>query len=421
MRETASKMRSCGYAQEVAMAATSPLGGLDAPNHCPDHSSAAMMPDLLCPEEPQREDGACPSANLEAEADVQNVEEADGGEEEEEEEQAEEDDHALAQFLEEEVFGCYVSEAQDGDPIATEASERSKRRRTDKMQEGGKQLEVFGGAVTLTGTIGKIPPELFPSILKFLSSEDLSMCAAVCHFFRVAASDECLWRRLYCLRWGAPSPSEQRKKPRGSAWKQLYFERDTADMVETLKNAPSEFREYYVQMQVAKRSQAPLPSQLRDDLVVVDSSIADQMKAWLHSRRLSDTNVKDHWCSGRTCSYYQIGDVFLCEKTGRAHVCDDTCRETALDPDSGLLVCSVSGRCFDHYWIATTEEDDSEPGQSQVDASVAMEEAEPFLGSGRLARAYWLGYSCVDERELNQALGDVLYPKSRPSRPGRYF
>lgn len=83
-----------------------------------------------------------------------------------------------------------------------------------------------------TGLFSKIPPELFPHILKFLSSEvpllfffflthslrpcirllafvccnrlfvvddvvqDLIACALVCRFLTYAASDEFLWRRL---------------------------------------------------------------------------------------------------------------------------------------------------------------------------------------------------------------------------------
>jgi hypothetical protein len=170
-----------------------------------------------------------------------------------------------------------------------------------------------------TGNFGRVPPELFQNILRFLSSEDLSTCTSVCRFLRGAASDEGLWRRLYCLRWGRPPSSDRPGKPRGCAWKKLYFERDEADMVDFVRNTPAEFREYYVQMQAAKRSQAPLPSQVHDDLVVVDSSMADQITAWRHSQKLADPYLGDHWCSGKTCSYYQIDDVFLCEKTGRVH------------------------------------------------------------------------------------------------------
>lgn len=28
-------------------------------------------------------------------------------------------------------------------------------------------------------------------------------------------------------------------------------------------------------------------------------------------------------------------------------VCDDTCREVVMDPSNELLVCTISGHCFD--------------------------------------------------------------------------
>ena len=41
-----------------------------------------------------------------------------------------------------------------------------------------------------------------------------------------------------------------------------FIQRDEEDMVEFVRNCPKEFKEYYIQMQTAKRSQAPLPSQV---------------------------------------------------------------------------------------------------------------------------------------------------------------
>lgn len=28
-------------------------------------------------------------------------------------------------------------------------------------------------------------------------------------------------------------------------------------------------------------------------------------------------------------------------------VCDDTCREMSMDPEDGILVCKISGHCFE--------------------------------------------------------------------------
>lgn len=246
-----------------------------------------------------------------------------------------------------------------------------------------------------SGTFSKIPPELFTQILKFLSSEDLVSCSMVCSFLNYAASDESLWRRLYCMRWGLLPPTKIRECP----WKKLYIQRDEEDMIELVRNCPSEFKEYYIQMQSAKRSQAPLPSQVKDDSIILDKTVADRVSIWKSSRGMTDKVVTDHACSGETCTYYQIGDVFVCEKTGQVHVCDDTCREVILDPNNELLVCTISGHCFDR--LLSPSEMELEAEQQQAGGT---DEAEPFLGSGRFARAYLLGYNCEDEKELEAAL-----------------
>ncbi|XP_031482352.1 F-box protein SKIP31 [Nymphaea colorata] len=326
----------------------------------------------------------------------------------------EEEDEALAQFLEAEV----LSEISEDEEVVERPQKRLCASHVPLLAAGRRPVEsepvLETGSLStssvekgpadrswrtkyiMSGMFSKIPPELFRHILKFLSSEDLVACALVCRFLNFAASDEFLWRRLYCMRWGLASPTG---KPRACAWKKLYIQRDEEDMVEFVRNTPAEFKEYYIQMQVAKRSQAPLPSQVNDDSIILDKTVADQVSIWKSSRGLTDDVAPDHACSGETCTYSQIGDVFICEKTGRVHVCDDTCRETILDPSSGLLVCTISGLCFDS-WLSPSEE---EPDMDQQQGG-ATDEQEPFMGSGRFARAYLLGYNCADEKELEAAL-----------------
>lgn len=45
------------------------------------------------------------------------------------------------------------------------------------------------------------------------------------------------------------------------------MQRDADDMMEFVRNTPTEFKEYYIQMQAAKRSQAPPPSQVTEGLL----------------------------------------------------------------------------------------------------------------------------------------------------------
>ncbi|PIA40279.1 hypothetical protein AQUCO_02500164v1 [Aquilegia coerulea] len=356
---------------------------------------------------------------------------------------SEDEDETLANFLESEI----LSEEE----MKTDLPPLKKKVRFNDDNDDDEAKSSSSGCRTIismdknvprlidTGLFSKIPPELFHHILKFLSSEDLIACSMVCRFLNHVASDECLWHRLYCMRWGVASPT---KKLREFTWKELYIQRDEEDMVQFVRNTPSEFKEYYIQMQVAKRSQTPLPSQVNDDSIILDKTVADQISMWRVSRGLTDEVVADHACSGHTCTYYQIGNVYLCEKTGRVHgriyslnvfllccffnclyylflftfvgrvvlyrspflrqccffaVCGDTCREVVMDTFTGLWVCTVSGHCFDTLLSPAETEPDAE--QQGV-----TDEAEPFMGSGRFARAYLLGYDCVDEKELKAAL-----------------
>lgn len=326
---------------------------------------------------------------------------------------SDEEDEILAKFLESEVLSEVSDQDQEEEEETEEAKKeeiepKGKRVRFQETQEEEKEQNQKKKANNnnnnkgeqrriKSGILSKIPPELFPHILKFLSSEDLIACSLVCRFLNFAASDESLWRRLYCMRWGFLLPPAT--KLCENAWKKLYIQRDEEDMVKLVRNCPPEFKEYYVQMNAAKRSQAPLPSQVKDDRIILDKTIADQVSTWKSRRGLTDKVVTDHACSGETCSYFKLGDVFVCEKTGNVHVCDDTCREVIMDPTNELLVCTISGHCFDR-WLLPSE---MEPDPDQQQGGMA-DEAEPFMGSGRFARAYLLGYNCDDDKELEAAL-----------------
>lgn len=58
---------------------------------------------------------------------------------------------------------------------------------------------------------------------------------------------------------------------------------------------------------------------MNDDRIILDKTLADQVSMWKSSRGLAETGVQNHACSGENCAYYQIGDVFVCEKTGNVH------------------------------------------------------------------------------------------------------
>lgn len=322
---------------------------------------------------------------------------------------SDDENESLALFLESEISQVSDQEEANEENEGKEGEREPEAKRVhfqenEKAEEGSEDKQENNDESNgknkrrriESGILSKIPPELFPHILKFLSSEDLISCSLVCSFLNYAASDESLWRRLYCMRWGLLPSSRNLCE---CAWKKLYIQHDEEDLIRLVRNCPPEFKEYYVQMQSAKRSQAPLPSQVKDDRIILDKTVADQIFLWKRNRGLTDEMVTNHACSGETCSFYRIADVFVCEKTGNVHVCDDTCREVVTDPLNELLVCTISGRCFDR--LLSQSEIESDVDQLQ---GGAIDEAEPFMGSGRFARAYLLGYNCEDEKELEATL-----------------
>lgn len=61
-------------------------------------------------------------------------------------------------------------------------------------------------------------------------------------------------------------------------------------MVELVRNCPSEFKEYYIQMQVAKRSQAPLPSQVKF-LYIVACSLLVLVHYYMYVKATKSTSM----------------------------------------------------------------------------------------------------------------------------------
>lgn len=126
---------------------------------------------------------------------------------------SDEEDEILAKFLESEVLSEVSDQDQEEETEEAKKEEiepKGKRVRFQETQEEEKEQNQKKKANNnnnnkgeqrriKSGILSKIPPELFPHILKFLSSEDLIACSLVCRFLNFAASDESLWRRLSVL------------------------------------------------------------------------------------------------------------------------------------------------------------------------------------------------------------------------------
>ncbi|KAL0644791.1 hypothetical protein Bca4012_043081 [Brassica carinata] len=227
---------------------------------------------------------------------------------------SDDEDECFARFLESEVSSVDDEEkTKEPEPKRQRIEKDKTKVVVDKdvdQKENGHNKDRNGAKRIESGDFTKVPTELFRHIFKFLSSE-----------------------------------------------------RDEKDMIELVRSCPPDFKVYYVQMQAAKRSQAPLPSEMVDDRVVLDKTVLDKVSLWKKSKGLTNKAVIGHVCLGTKCGYHQIDDVFICEETGNVHVCDENCKEVIFCPDSGCMVCTISGLCSDSLVLETDSDTDQEEAE----------------------------------------------------------
>ncbi|KAK9803959.1 hypothetical protein WJX72_008184 [[Myrmecia] bisecta] len=267
---------------------------------------------------------------------------------------------------------------------------------------------------TSPGAFEAVPDEVLLRVLSFLPADDLTSCAQSCRYFQRTAADDILWRRLFYARWGRlpgkrslvnrwgrPPGEGGKSSDAPHSWKAYYMEKDGIEMSEVEQKVPAFLREYYLQMTAAKRSKC-LGRAHSDDMMFGTSRVADAIASWRRQHGFDVSKAPAaHGCPGR-CSFRQLGpSAFVCERTGWAHVCDDACRERIVDEATDMLVCPISGRCFERMMTEWEEEAHTRTkGEDRAD-----EGAEDCSMSGRLGEAYVAGYNCTNEAELQRVCG----------------
>jgi len=266
-----------------------------------------------------------------------------------------------------------------------------------------------------------------------LSPEDLCSLAQTSQSFRSITADPGLWRALYFARWEkGPSEVEQQGEAREpESWKSMYIHRDAMELEDLGRTAPESLRDIYLQMVTARRSEPLTAVQVAQLLEgpgtrggpgVLSDRIAAFRKdrgLFAHSLKLdgrgnnSSTRKDAAACTcGREdseeaaiaaacpggCSFVELEPNFwICEKMGHVHECGpEACKERRIDSASEMLVCGITGRCFQPM-IGDYEEDDGvgrEGDDASCNAGGDWNAAEEGMG-GRLGRAFFAGYVLV--------------------------
>jgi len=104
-----------------------------------------------------------------------------------------------------------------------------------------------------------------------------------------------------------------------------------------------------------------------------------------------------HVCSGETCTYHAVRDVYICEATGRVHVCGAKCaREMVRRRAKGHAcsgVCHISGRALpSSAFVDTHDEEEGGIEPHEVD--------EPSGPRATHYHSFSFGYFARDEQEL---------------------
>jgi hypothetical protein len=274
--------------------------------------------------------------------------------------------------------------------------------------------------------LATIPSELVYLILRWLSPEDLMQVAQTCVELREGTLEDSLWRRCYCARFGHPKQRERDAEKRGetrkggargsvigrggggpargSTWRALYRLEDEKEMLAaSAEEGP--LRHIFIQSAAAKRSTPPNWSALHtDDVLISTPTDAEAVARWRASRGIGDGSdpAYRHTCSlANGCGFRRFGaDVFVCEFSGKAHVCDEDCRERVVDMDGTSEMCCVSGRSFDRIL---------DEGAEGMTGERGAEVGDPMGERGFLGRCFEAGYEASSEREMHAALwgGDL--------------
>lgn len=322
-------------------------------------------------------------------------------------------------------------------------------------------------AEQINSTFSQLTDICILNMLARLSPEDLTCLAQTNRYFRSIASDSLVWRGLYHARWPA-GPSDDQSQHATADWKTLYMQRDTTEFTAT-HAADASLREIYIRAHRARRAE-PLSSEQANNLFI-DSSrgkpeLFDHIAAF---RRESETRARTtnnktatniimdahaahdddggddtfrrasslrptssdlqeyiqnpkNQCQGR-CNWVPLNNTphFICQYCYHVHVCgENMCTEGQIADQSGQLVCTITGRCFQRL-LTDAEENGiavggglhSNTGGGTGGGGGEISEdggdwnaVEEGMG-GRLGRAFFAGYN-ADEREMLLRFGVQL-------------
>lgn len=195
-----------------------------------------------------------------------------------------------------------------------------------------------------------LPHCVIAHLFGFLDAHSVDECALVDSKMRSASRENRLWKRLFERRF----EDEEVRRVAGTAakggveWRALYCVQHNGTPLEWLEFEAIKLAGTVPAMASPPRSPTdPVSTNgiLRSSEIELAIRVARSRfgASWAPSR---ESRSESHTCSGLRCRLAMVNDCFVCFDTGQVHVCRGAC-EVDVAPETGALVCRVSGRVFD--------------------------------------------------------------------------
>ncbi|KXZ44382.1 hypothetical protein GPECTOR_68g353 [Gonium pectorale] len=302
-------------------------------------------------------------------------------------------------------------------------------------------------------TLMSLPREILLRILSLVPATGLTACACASSTLASLASEDALWRRLYCARWGKPNGQARAN----GQWKRTYLDADGEEWEATRGRGGTggsgsgaggdDMVGLFLDMLRAKRDTAPDRRLMDAPLQTDPGDIAVKLAAWRRARGFHEPGISvvpggagpsgsgaahgfpgggggsttaaaaagpvrpDLSAAGRaklTFTRVNPGEeppVYACDQNGWVHVCGDGCTEGVVDARSELLVCPVSGQTSDRLVHECEWEEEARGGCGGGGGGGGEEEAGLGVFGGGFGSFFVAGYECENERALNRLLG----------------
>ncbi|QDZ25085.1 hypothetical protein A3770_15p76030 [Chloropicon primus] len=318
--------------------------------------------------------------------------------------------------------------------------ERETRQNLDLVPEkrrtrgrDGEGVTDASGASSLASSspsgLADLPSCVLLRVFLYLSAKDLVSCSLVNRLLGKVACEDLLWKRLHDFRWpnrggGVLSGDEMMLDGEPNAWKNIYFERAKSDIGHSQAGCDDFMKEHIQQMHLHLLDSCPDREAFGNStgLDVAGGrgagSECDYVGGSRKPRRQSTMSelierfrrdnpatitATDHHCDGKTCEMVELrrdSRVYICQCSGKVHVCGERCESYVVDSNDGSKVCKITG-----WVIGVSETADTTPAEEmgwredEVDAQCVEDVDAPAFGKGRLGRAYERGYY-MNEEEL---------------------